>query len=173
MSRSVLTNRPARLVLVVLFLLFFGKPLLSVEIYDRTKGENWKINVIFAKNKGSEFTERGDPFGMVTQIISTDKPDAYLLQVRVHIKRIDQKPIGFDYFKEAIVRDDNGKTYLYSIAGPPGFYLNFTKKGEYEASPLLVEGDVDYIFIVPDNAKIVDFVWLDQPPIPLTVESAP
>jgi hypothetical protein len=77
---------------------------------EPVKGKDWIITVVSAKNEGLEITER---FGLNTETLKTDKPDTYLLRLKVRLKSLDGESVGGRYVADvnAAVRDSSGKNY--------------------------------------------------------------
>jgi hypothetical protein len=134
---------------------------------ELVKGKQFTILVASAKNEGNKITESIGGFN--TQNIVLSKKEYYLLRISVEIVSNDNKPIMFKYFIPAIVKDIEENNYKYWAVGPPGFYYDMDKKDQQKAMPISHKGVVDYIFNIPNNAKIVEFIWSDLPSITLHI----
>lgn len=128
------------------------------------------MTVVSAKNEGRAITET---FAFNTQTLNAARPDTYLLRLKVNLKSLDGQSVGGRYLVDAVVLDSKGKKYPCSATGFPGRYIDLTSKGQYEAAmPMNLEAEVDYIFTVLNQVRIVDFIWKDFPPVRLEIKGA-
>ena len=137
---------------------------------EPVKGKGWIITVLSAKNEGFEITER---FALNSETLRTDKPDTYLLRLKVELKSLDGEPVGSRYVLDvtAAVRDSGGKKYPYWAAGFPGMHVDVRKDGHQGGlSPINRDAVIDYIFTIPNHISVVDFIWKDFPPVRLKIE---
>lgn len=128
------------------------------------KGKGWIITVISAKNEGIEIAEG-------SETLKAAKPDSHLLRLKVNLKSLDDEAVAGRYIVDAVVRDSKGKKYPCLATGFPGFHIDLSTAGHQTVlTPMNSETKVDYIFTIPYQVKIVDFIWNDFPPIRLAVE---
>ena len=131
-------------------------------------GKGWTITVVSAKNAGAEIMERCN---LDTVTLKPSNPESYLLRLKVNLKSLDKESVGGRYIVDALVRDSKGNKYPCSAVGVSGCYVDF-RKGikEAVAYPMNSEVTVDYIFSIPNQIKIVDFIWNGTSPALLKVE---
>jgi hypothetical protein len=136
------------------------------------QGNEWRVTILSATNEGTSISGFR---GLNQYTIAVKKPNTHFLRVRITLERLNGKAISADYQSPELVRvevrDSNGNKYAYSAAGHhPDAYLDV----EAAAGTLVFvpssKADVDYLFTVPDDATITDFMFSDLPPVRLSVK---
>jgi hypothetical protein len=133
---------------------------------EPVEGDEWRITVRFAENKGAEFEMGGQTF-------ETDDPNTYLLFVQIELENLNESPVEAAYLHgRIVVRDNVGDTYPWSLAGPaPVFYVDSTKEGTQQVLSISdPKAPIQYIFAVPNDVTTLDLLWIDLPPVRLVVK---
>ncbi|MBU0491628.1 MAG: hypothetical protein KKA73_25950 [Chloroflexi bacterium] len=132
-------------------------------------GDEWRITVRSAENKGAEFEWGGRTF-------KSDVPNTYLLFVRITVENLNKSPVEIAYVnKRILVKDSVGDTYPWLLAGvAPALYYDSTKEDGGRGGKVLaiadLQANIEYIFAVPNDVTTLDLLWVDLPPVRLVVK---
>lgn len=150
--------------------------LAEAEMNESVKQGDWEIKVLSAVNEETDMDTS-------MQEISTSKPNTYILNVKIVLNHLTGEPIKgnhlFTYgssgniadYRRVIVRDNAGKGYLFFAVGDSYYDQLSQVKDNGFMSWDVSNAELSYLFIVPNDVNIADFMWGDFPPIKLTIEA--
>lgn len=126
-------------------------------------GKEWKVTIKSARNVGIS-AEGPVPAAFGGPYVQVPRENAHFVEVSVLLERLGGQKIGFDYFPSSIiVRDDQGNDFpCYGTFGPQ-FISFFFRCGNPVDEIDDTELNINYVFIIPDGVKPVDFVFPGVP----------
>jgi len=146
---------------------------LKNDMSKKFKYKLWAVKVLSATNAGNliKKTKYFNPMRPYT--FRNNNPNTYLLRVKIELERLDEKPIKKSFMTDVRVRDTAGNVYDWIGAGSEnGEYYDRRRSG---VQSLLIpmqpkSDDVEYVFSIPNNVLICEFVWQSEAPIGITVK---
>jgi hypothetical protein len=138
--------------------------------------EEWAITVFSATNAGTSIERT---VGLQTYSSEVTKPDTHFIQVVVGLTKLgdESEPPSDLNIEDVILKDDEGNEYPCGLVGGDFFPDARCTQGEPEGQILLTDlvwnvlaQQIEFSFVVPNNAQIVEFVWPDLPPVLLEIE---
>jgi hypothetical protein len=150
-----------------------------VGMNEPVEGAEWRVIVRSATSEGDEITT-----SFRTQTFHVSNSDEHFFRIEVELERLNGEQIGADYLfeedsvvpgdplkgdaRQIVVIDSTGSPYRFVLAGPAGFYYDVTAEEVQQIMFYFVsKATIDYVFVVPDDAAIVEFVWSGLPPVRL------
>jgi murein DD-endopeptidase MepM/ murein hydrolase activator NlpD len=136
--------------------------------------QDWALTVLSADRVGAVITRTQgyNPFAPYT--FRTDDAGAVLLRVKVDLERLDGKPIGENLVSTGNpkVKDSDGREYGWIGAGTENGEYYDGRRGGLQSIllPVTAKSKVEYVFPVPKNALITEFVWGDKGGIGIQVK---
>jgi hypothetical protein len=144
----------------------------SFGLGDPVKGDEWALIVESVEKMGKHVESPG--MNVNRRVVITAPEGQHLLRVTIILSRLNGERIGSGFIqKEINVRDQAGKSYPYFAAGFQNLYFPLsTLESEGFMVPVRPNAQINYLFVVPDTATIVDFVWSNLPAVRLEKTAA-
>jgi len=140
---------------------------------ERFTAGGWALTVKSAKVEGKEIVKQNN-FTNRKYVFSGGDPNLYLVRVTVELEQLNGKPIKQDFLVKAMVAASDGKSYSCVGAGTAGDYSEYydMRKGGNQSilMPTIAKSDIEYVFALPLNAAVKEFVWPGFAPIPILVK---
>ncbi len=133
---------------------------LNNQMNQRFESGGWAVNVLSSTKEGSSISKQ---VGMQKYLFNTTDPNVTLLRVKVELERLDGKGINQGFLVKAQVKDAAGAVYNWVGAGTDfGTYFESRPGGNRSAMvPVQPKAVVEYVFTVPHDAELTEFVWQD------------
>ncbi|MFC1883665.1 tetratricopeptide repeat protein [Thermodesulfobacteriota bacterium] len=132
----------------------------KIDIGESRVNDEWKIKVEYVKYEGTRVEIKNE--GFKTIIFGDAVPGFQLVRVRVHLERLDGKPIRDSFLNIPVtIKASDGKYHSPAAArNPHGEFYNYVKGGKQNILiPLTEKSEFDYVFLIPASVKAEGFNW--------------